>query len=449
MSSIFNRKTIYTFFSAAVILAGTAVAIQYAKGNLRLTDQGFVQGTGLLAANSFPTGAEIRIDDRLVSATDDTIYLEPGLYDVEIIKEGYTPWSKQVRIEKELVTQTNAQLFPIAPSLSTLTFTGVTNLQPSPDGEKIIYYSASASSEIKNGLYVLGLTSNNNLTLSRGPRQIAQDSVNFDLEEARYIWSPDSTEVMVITPNRTVLLDAGKLNNLDLLPDVGYKQKQILSEWEQEMYQRERQFIAEFPEEIIQIATISAENVYISPDKKRLIYTATAAAQIPEDIVSEALPSTNATPQVRDLEPNTIYIYDREEDRNYRVAQLATDSAKSTKKLLAIDAFQQNSPLLTASPSSFTSLQATESAQTANNFNSYHSPVYTNTFQWYPDSKHLLYVENNLIKVMEFDGGNRVTLYSGPFANNFVYPSPNAERLIIVTSFSPESPMNLYAVELK
>lgn len=449
MSSIFNRKTIYTFFSAAVILAGTAVAIQYAKGNLRFTEQGFVQGTGLLAANSFPTGAEIRIDDKLVSATDDTIYLEPGLYDVTIVKEGYTPWNKQVKIEKELVTQTNAQLFPIAPSLSTLTFTGVTNLQPAPDGEKIVYYSASASAETKNGLYILGLTPNTNLTLSRGPRQIAQDSQNFNLEDARYIWSPDSSEIMVITANRTVLLDAGKLNNLDLLPDVGYKQKQILSEWEQEMYLRERQFISEFPEEIIQIATISAEDVYISPDKKRLIYTATAAAQIPENIVNDALPSTNATPEVRNLQPNTIYIYDREEDRNYKVAALATDSAKTTKKLLAIDAFDQNSPLLTASPSSFTSLQATESAQTANNFNSYHSPVYTNTFQWYPDSKHLLYVENNLIRVMEFDGGNRVTLYSGPFAKNFVYPSPNAERLIIITSFSPDSPMNLYAVELK
>ena len=45
MSSVFNRKTIYTFVSAAIILVGTAVAIQYAKGNLRVTDQGFVQGT--------------------------------------------------------------------------------------------------------------------------------------------------------------------------------------------------------------------------------------------------------------------------------------------------------------------------------------------------------------------------------------------------------------------
>ena len=169
MTSIFNRKTIYTFVSAAIILVCSAVAIQYAKGNLRVTDEGFVQGTGLLAANSFPTGAEVHIDDKLVTASDDTIYLEPGHYDIEIIKDGYAPWKKRVMIEKELVTQTNAQLFPLAPSLSTLTFSGVTNLQPSPDGEKIVYYSASASAQKKNGLYVLDLTSySNNLSFSKG-----------------------------------------------------------------------------------------------------------------------------------------------------------------------------------------------------------------------------------------------------------------------------------------
>lgn len=449
MTSIFNRKTIYTFVSAAFIIVGTAIAIQYAKGNLRMTDQGFVQGTGLLAANSFPTGAEIHIDGKLVSASDDTIYLQPGFYDVSIIKEGYTPWNKRVRIEKELVTQTNAQLFPIAPSLSTLTFTGVTNLQPSPDGEKIVYYSASASGQKKNGLYVIGLTSGPNLTLSRGPRQIAEDTPNFDLENARYIWSPDSSEIMVITENRTVLLDSSRLNDLDLLADVGYKQNQILSEWEQEMYLRERQFVTEFPEEIIAIATQSAENVYISPDKRRLMYTIVEPSTLPENIVPDALPSTNASEDVRNLEPNTIYVYDREEDRNYRIAEIASDSARAIKSLLAIDAFDTESPLLTASPSSFTQLQASTSAQTADNFNSYHSPVYANTFQWYPDSKHLLYIENSQIKIMEYDGGNQVTLYSGPFADHFAYPSPNGERLIIITSFSPDSPMNLYAVELK
>ncbi len=49
---------------------------------------------------------------------------------------------------------------------------------------------------------------------------------------------------------------------------------------------------------------------------------------------------------------------------------------------------------------------------------------------------------------MEYDGQNRTTLYSGPFVNRFLYPWPDGSRLLIQTSFSPETPANLYAIEL-
>jgi uncharacterized protein (DUF2141 family) len=89
-----NVGLVYTVLSAVVIILTTLLAIQYAKGNFRVTRQGFVRKSGLLSANSFPTGAEIYINNRLVSATDDTLYLEPGEYAVEIVKEGYWPWKK-------------------------------------------------------------------------------------------------------------------------------------------------------------------------------------------------------------------------------------------------------------------------------------------------------------------------------------------------------------------
>ncbi len=449
MASIINRKTFYTFFSLGVIIAGTALAIQYAKGNFRVTDNGFVQGTGLLAANSFPTGAEVHIDDKLVTATDDTLYLEPGTYKVEIIKDGYAPWKKNINIEQELVTQTNAQLFPTAPSLSTLTFSGVENFQPSPNGEKIVYFSASASAEQKNGLYVLELSAGLPFG-TRQPYQISTPTSQFDLGTAQLVWSPDSSQLLVLSESRTLLLDATKINNLDQLQDVGFRLKQILSEWEQEMYLRERQYIKEFPEEIVAIASSSATNIYLSPDKRRVVYTATAAITIPEGIVANPLPSTNSVVEERTLTPGAIYVYDREEDKNFKVAALAqTATVAAGKSLLSADTFNPLSTLVTASQSAFTALQASTSAQTASKFNNYHSPVFADTLQWYPDSKHLLFVQDGHIKVMEHDGGNQTTLYSGPFTRNFVYPSPNGERLIIITSFSPDSPENFYAVELK
>jgi hypothetical protein len=443
-----NKRFLYTLISAFFIILGTAIAIQYAKGNFRFTEKGFVQGTGLLSANSFPTGAEVIVDGKLVTATDDTIYLEPGEYEIEIIKDGYNAWKKRIRIEKELVVQTNALLFPKAPSLSTLSFNGAVNLSPSPDGQKIIYYAHSNTSARKDGLYLLEL-SNNSFTFQKEARQISDESFNINLETAKFIWSPDSSEVILLAENREVLLDINKLNSLDSLPDISFRKKQILSEWEQEMYMRERENYAKFPAEIIEIATTSAKNVYISPDKKRILYTATKQITIPENLVPP-IPASSTQVEERTLNIGGIYVYDREEDRNFRVGNEASQSAQTTNKiLLAHDILDKNSPLINASPSAFQTLQATTSAQTADRFNTYHSSAFADTLQWFPDSKRLIFIENDSIKIMEYDTTNLTTLYSGPFADHFVYPWPNGERLIILTSFSPDTPENLYALELK
>lgn len=449
MKSQVNKRFVYTLLSAIVILVGTAIAIQYAKGGFRVTPEGFIQGTGLLAANSFPTAAELLIDDKLIAVTDDTVYLEPGQYNVKIEKDGYTSWTKNIKIEKELVVQTNATLFPKAPSLSTLTFSGASNLSPSPDGQKIIFYSDSNSSDRKNGLYLLELV-NNPLSFQKEAKQIANDSSIYDLKNAKFIWSPDSSEVILISENIEVLLNISTMNDLEALQDISYRKKQILSEWEQEMYLRERENFAKFPEEIVNFATQSAKNTYVSPDKKRLLYTATTEFTLPT--LTPSVPVTSSQPEERNLVAGGIYVYDREEDKNFRVGtekQDETTGNSIAKKLLALDLLDKNSPLINASPSAFVSLQASQSAETANKFNVYHSSLMADTLQWFPDSKHLIYIENNNIKIMEYDTTNQTSIYSGPFVGEFIYPWPNGDRIVILTSFSPDAPSNLYAIELK
>lgn len=449
MPVLLNRRALYTFFSALIILIGTAIAIRYAKGGFHVTDDGFQSETGLLAANSFPSGAQVFINGNLVTATDDTLYLEPGEYDVRIVKDGYSPWQKLLKLEKELVVQTNSTLFPIAPSLTNLTFTGLENIAPSPDGQKILYYTASNSAQKKNGLYVLDLV-DNPLPIQKGPRQVAEDAPSFNLATAKFIWSPDSSKVMILSDNRQVVIDTDRNNDLAELPDSTFQRKQILSEWEQEMYLRERQFLSQFPDEVIDIATNSAKNVYISPDKKRLLYTAIAAVTLPDTIVPP-VPATNTQPEERTLQPNGVYVYDREEDRNFRVGTEASSAAqpvKHEKHLLAYEVGQEPA-LATAAASLFRSLQATQSAQTASNFNTYYTSLYANTFQWFPDSRHLLTITGNHVEVMEYDSTNKTTLYSGPFDQRFLYPWPDGSRALIITSFSPDSPRNLYAIELK
>jgi hypothetical protein len=443
-----NKRVLYTFLSFAIVIVGTIVAIQYAKGGYRFNGDGIVQGAGLLAANSFPTGAEVLVNGKLVTATDDTLYLEPGSYEVEIIKDGYTPWKKSLQIEAELVSQTNATLFPIAPSLSRLTFTGLSNVSPSPDGQKILYHTASQSAQRKNGLYILELGNNLPISLERGPRQIAEDIANLDLATADFIWSPDSSEVMIITKSKEMLVPTNQVSDLRTLPDISFQRKQILSEWESDIYIKERQFLGEFPPLMIEVATQSAKNVYLSPDKKRMIYTATKELSLPEELIP-ALPARNNQPEERILQPGSIYVYDREEDKNFKIASEPKNSTLLSKKLLANDLFNNTPMNINSSPSAFTRLQASSSAQTISQFNQYYTSLYAETLQWFPDSRHLFFVQDNAVKIVEYDGTNVFTLYSGPFEKSFIYPWPDGSRVLILTSFSPDAPPNLYAIELK
>lgn len=441
-----NLGVLYTVVSAVVILLGTLIAIQYAKGNFRFTQKGYAPETGLLNANSFPTGAEVYVNGELTTATDNTLYLKPGEYSIEVKKEGYSSWKKQLKIQSELVTQTNAQLFPVAPSFSPLTLTGVTSLTTSPDGQKVVFYTNTAQTAEKNGLYLLELSSNF-IPLQRAPKQIAVDVASLNLKDAEFIWSPDSTELMILTEKKEILIEVGSKISLEGEKDIAWKTKQILSEWEAEMYQREREFLKKYPEEIIQIATTSAKNVYLSPDKKRMLYTATADITLPEGII-EPLPSSNTQPETRTLVPGGIYIYDREEDRNFLIGNESATSVTLSKALLSTDLFGTAKTLET-SPSAFTTLQATNSAETARHFQAYHTSLPINTLQWFPDSKHLVFAKDGQVHIMEYDGTNNTIVYSGPFQQSFVYPWPDGSKILVLTSFSPDSPLNLYAVELQ
>jgi hypothetical protein len=441
-----NIGVIYTIVSAVLILLGTTIAIQYAKGGFRFTKKGFAPETGLLNTNSFPTGSEVYVDGELVTATDDTLYLKPGEYTVEIRKEGYSPWKKQLTIQQELVTQTNAQLFPTAPGLSPLTLTGVTTLTTSPDGQKVVLYTNSSQNKEKNGLYLLEL-SNNFIPLQRAPKQISADIPVLSLEKADFIWSPDSSELMILTARKEILIEIGGKVNLEAEQDISWKRRQVLSEWESEMYQREREFLKKYPEEIIQIATTSAKNVYLSPDKKRMLYTATDAVTLPEGIIPP-LPASNTQPEQRSLISGGIYVYDREEDKNFQIGVEAGTPSTVSKALLATDLFSSARSLET-SPSAFTTLQATNSAETAKLFQAYYTSLPINTLQWFPDSKHILFAKDQQIHIMEYDGTNNTVVYSGPFQENFVYPWPDGSKILMLTSFSPDSPMNIYSVDLK
>ncbi|PWU23987.1 hypothetical protein C5B42_01030 [Candidatus Cerribacteria bacterium 'Amazon FNV 2010 28 9'] len=437
-----NKRVLFTFLSFVFIVVGTILAIRYAEG-YRPTTHGIVKATGLLAANSFPNGASLYINGNLTSATDTTINLSPGSYDLEIRKEGYFPWRKKVELDSELVTQTNAMLFPTAPGLSPLTYIGADHIFPSPDGQKLLFMTASASAQHDNGLYILDL-SDNPLALQRGPRQIAQETSNSPFEKAQYLWSPDSNQVLVSWGNKNILLDANRFTDMETAQDITVHLTDTLATWKTELDRQTQVALSRFPSLIQQIATGSAIQVHISPDQYKLLYTATASATLPATLLSP-VPAADSQPQERTIAPGNTYVYDRREDRNFLVEQVTPVSTPTPSPLPKNEKKSEQPALVVATPqkpSIFTTIDV---------FNAQYSGFYTHSAQWLPDSRHVIIEGPGSITIIEYDGTNTTQIYAGPFIPGVIYPSPNGSEIIILTNFNQPStvPQNLYAVSLK
>jgi len=153
------QKILVALLGILFIIVGTLAAVRWAKGyRFNFGEKGpELTGTGLLVAGSDPKGAQVYVNGKLTTATDDTLNLPSGSYEVEIKKDGFLPWKKTLEVTAELVTQTTAKLFPSVPNLTPLTFTGASQPLPSPDGQKIVYRVAEADNEAKNGLWILEL----------------------------------------------------------------------------------------------------------------------------------------------------------------------------------------------------------------------------------------------------------------------------------------------------
>lgn len=400
------------FFSTFVILILVGCisygVVLYAKGyRLDFSNKGnqFVAGTGLLVLTSVPNGGRVFIDGNLTTATDNTINLSPGTYSIRIEKDGYFAWSKKVTVKKESVTKTDALLFPSTPKLEAITVLGSANPIIDPTNT-LIAYSVSSSTAEQNGIYIL--TADNRPILSNGTSntQIASD-LQDRFSKANYEFSPDGKQLLATitlgrasstSANQTVyLLDTNRLNTTP--QNVTVRVKQIKEQWAVLQKALDDKFISSLPKKVQPLALTNFANISISPERDKIMYTASISAQMPLTIVPP-LPSTNSTLEDRNLVAGNVYVYQIKEDKNY---------------LLYAPAKGEILP----------------------------------EFMWHPSSAHVVFVKDKKIQLMEFDGGNRITVYSGPF-DGFFYPWPNGAGIVIRTNFNDESnPPNLYRIGIR
>lgn len=417
--SMTQKRFLFFFLVFLFITVGGYFLINFAKGYKFDFSKKSFRATGLLVATSLPDGAQIYINGKLTSATNNTISLSPNIYDIEIKKDGYAPWRKLLKIEKELVIKTDAWLFPLVPDFRALTLTGAANPLLSADGTKIVYQVADGKAPERKGLWVLDL-SDLPFGISRDPKQIIKSSPQGrDFSKATLAWSPDSRQIIATLPQgkrtENFLLDAGNLNQTTPLVDITENLAVIKEQWQKEIDLKQAQKMEKLPEVMAKIITEKGKNVVFSPDETRILYTVSEAINLPEAIISP-VPGSSNQPQERNLTPNRVYLYDIKEDRNFFVAQIDTKDLQNCKL---------QAPTLLISCSS--------------------------TLTWFPTSRHLLLTDKDKIQVLEHDGTNKITVYAGTYQLPFAFPSPDGTKLILLTTLSstPDSSPNLYAVKLR
>lgn len=392
------RKRVFFFFlTILLLLSGTTLVILYGRGyrfNFQ-KDKTIVSGTGLLVATSTPDGAQIFINDKLVSATNNTLNLLPGDYEVKIIKTGYLPWTKKLKIQKEIVAKTDALLFPVAPKFESLTSMGISTPILDPTKMRITYKITALTPE-KNGIYLLDMSGRPILTLQSGATKIADDT-QIPFSKAELSFSPNAKFIIATISAQlsrsTYLLSTDNQNQNPQEIDK-IQLDQLKTEWQREKDEKEISRLNTFKPMLSKFISSSFKILSWSPDETKILYEASQSAVLPL-FINPPLVGANTQAEERQIQQGKIYVYDTKEDKNFPVKDL------------------------------FSSLT------------------------WL-DSQHLILTHDGKIEIMEYDETNKTTIYAGLFLENFVAPWPNGSKLVILTNLTnPAAPPNLYTISLK
>lgn len=404
-----KKQLVISLLTLFFLFLATTLTILYGRGYRFGLEKGKpdLSGTGLLVTTSNPDGAQVFINDHLTTATNNTINLSPGDYAIRIYKEGYFPWEKKIKVQKEVVAKAEALLLPTTPNLEDITAGGVENPVIDPSKTKIAYTVKSQTSR-KNGIYVLDMSIRPVLTLQSSSTQIVDDAID-TFSTATLIWSPDGKELLatISSPLKnptTYLLNSSGFN--DNPKDVTETLNLLNATWQKEKEEKQNSQLS-FLKPALKKMILENFNIIEWPlDETKILYEASTSANLPL-VIAPRLIGVDSTPEERSITKGSLYVYDIKEDKNFKL------------------------------PVEFPK-QETENSQEK-------LPL-----SWFPDSKHLIFVKNKKINVMEYDGTNSTTIYAGPFVDNYVFPWPNGSKMIILTNLNnPDIPSNLYAIGLK
>src|SRR3989344_541939 len=394
----------YLFFRillAAVFVLLLVSLILYARGYRLNVSEKTITPTGILVASSYPDGAKIFLNGELKAATNSNLTLAPGIYSVKMSKDGYLPWEKTVTIKGEIVVKADALLPPQNPSLSPITSLGVTRALFLKKTSKIMILSRVGNEE-KDGVYLLDgakktLTLFNPLKLLT---PISAFSQEIDFSQSTIVFSPKNTEVIFTTgtPSSRSYLISTENESHDLF-DVTTSKETLEGAWKEEEARSVQKILEAFDGPFDQVASDSFHIIDFSPDDTKVLYEATKQAILPPVIIPPLI-GANQTKEERTISKSGLYVYDRKEDKNFLIPH----------KLSLIG----------------------------------------DSVLWYPDSTHLVMNEGKHIAIVDYDGENKRTVYSGPYEEDFLAVTEEG-KVLVLANLNPQTNKlpDVYAIGIK
>lgn len=380
-------KFLYRLFLTVVFLSAFAFVVAYARGYRIDIGQKSLVPTGIMSVTSYPKAAKIYVDGVLKGVTDTNLTMAPGNYKVEIQKDGYTSFSKNVNLKGELVATIDALLFPLNPTLAPLTNLGIIKAVSLGDAEKIIIFSDTGIHLFEGGRKPLPFFPPLKTVILKEnlPTEI-------DLTTSLVTVSPDGKEaIFEFGEENTAQAYLLSLEGENLTPfDVTQSKATLIEAWEAQKLANNLKVLETFPANFYKLASDSSTILSFSPTETKVLYKANKTVTLPPMITPPIL-AANQTQETRDIQEGVIYIYDKKEDKNYQIA-----NASEAEKLI------------------------------------------DQSIQWYFDSRHLLINEGKKIVVVDYDNTNKKTVYSGPYENGFFTTTLDG-RIITLSNLNPEA----------
>lgn len=385
-----DKHSFIFIITIGVIIALAVGLFFYAKGYNYNNQTGVLEKTGIIVVKSTPDNAQVYLDNKIYkSPTNTTVAnLKAGLYNLRIEKSGYSPFQKDVSVKEEFVTEINALLLPLNPELKPLTTSGVVSPVLTSTRDKIIFLTKD---NLKPGIWSLNLAGNL-FSLFKGNIDVmVPDSPGAAFSTADKIYlSPDDEQALVA-------MNKMGFYNLDLtasrvLPQATSSAQISFDNWRK----------------------ITAEKNQALENKAKLPNTLKEIA---------LLPTTRWSPD----EKRFLYVVPKQDKLEYHV-------------------YDTSDPLLIGEKADYTVLIINKNSNSK--------------VSWYSDSRHLIIgtcetetkeqaCSSGNIRIIRTDGTNNTLVYSGALSATDVFSTPDGTKLIILTSFNPNSLPNLYAIILR